>query len=83
VPRPASVTLYEFCVKSFGPQLSTVALEDYETRAYILLDVRTPIAFDHPAVSAVRSACVRTVAGETGEMPALSHIGSRNPRDAT
>src|SRR6266478_7024527 len=58
-------------------------LEDCETRAYILVDVRTSLASGRPAVSAVRSACVRAVAEENREMPALSHIGSRNPGDAT
>src|SRR5437588_12021561 len=58
------------------------SLEDCETRAYILVDVRTSLASGRPAVSAVRSACVRAVAKELGEMPALSHIGSGNPGDA-
>ena len=62
---------------------SIESLEDWETRAYILVDVRTSLASGRPAVSAVRSAFVRAVAEETGEMPALSHIGSRNPGDAT
>src|SRR5712664_2494797 len=62
---------------------SIESLEDCETRAYILVDVRTSLASGRPAVSAVRSACVRAVAEENREMPALSHIGSRNPGDAT
>jgi len=44
---------------------------------------RHAAGYGRPAICGVHSICIWIAAKESWEMPALSHVGTRNPGDAT